>query len=215
MILPFASQKCRLTSRYAYRIHPITGVRHCHGGVDLVGINTDQGLGEEVIAVQSGKVVRSRIVTNKADATWQWGNYVAITGDDGVTIYYCHLAQRNVKVGQRVNAGDCIGVEGSTGQSTGKHLHFETRRGTNRINAADYLGIPNAAGTYTRAAANEPSKTAEPERYEVGDKYTIKRGDVYSSGKGVPERLIGKSYTIARVATGRILLGEIVSWVKT
>ena len=212
-MLPFASQKCRLTSRYAYRIHPITGVRHFHGGVDLVGINTDQGIGTEVIAVRSGKVVRSRIVTDRNDATWQWGNYVAIAGDDGVTIYYCHLAQRNVKVGQRVNAGDCIGVEGSTGQSTGVHLHFETRRGATRINAADYLGIPNAAGTYTGTIASEPAKT--PVQYEVGDKYTIKRGDVYSNGKTVPERLIGKSFTIARVAAGRILLGEIVSWVKT
>lgn len=212
-MLPFASQKCRLTSRYAYRIHPITGVRQFHGGVDLVGINTDQGIGTEVIAVRSGKVVRSRIVTDRNDATWQWGNYVAIAGDDGVTIYYCHLAQRNVKVGQRVNAGDCIGVEGSTGQSTGVHLHFETRRGATRINAADYLGIPNAAGTYTGTIASEPAKT--PVQYEVGDKYTIKRGDVYSNGKTVPERLIGKSFTIARVAAGRILLGEIVSWVKT
>ena len=212
-MLPFASQKCRLTSRYAYRIHPITGVRQFHGGVDLVGINTDQGIGTEVIAVRSGKVVRSRIVTDRNDATWQWGNYVAIAGDDGVTIYYCHLAQRNVKVGQRVNAGDCIGVEGSTGQSTGVHLHFETRRGATRINAADYLGIPNAAGTYTGTIASESAKT--PVQYEVGDKYTIKRGDVYSNGKTVPERLIGKSFTIARVAAGRILLGEIVSWVKT
>ena len=211
-MLPFASQTCRLTSRYAYRIHPITGVRQFHGGVDLVGINTDQGIGTEVIAVHSGKVVRSRIVTARNDATWQWGNYVAIAGDDGVTIYYCHLAQRNVKVGQRVNAGDCIGVEGSTGQSTGVHLHFETRRGATRINAADYLGIPNAAGTYTGTIASEPAKT--PVQYEVGDKYTIKRGDVYSNGKTVPERLIGKSFTIARVAAGRILLGEIVSWVK-
>ena len=215
MILPFASQKCRLTSRYAYRIHPITGVRQFHGGVDLVGINTDQGSGEEVIAVRSGKVVRSRIVTDRSNATWQWGNYVAITGDDGVTIYYCHLAARNVKVGQRVNAGDCIGIEGSTGQSTGKHLHFETRRGANRINAADYLGIPNEAGTYSRYTASEIQKAAEPEQYEVGDKYTIKAGDVYSNGKPVPTRLVGKSFTIARVTTGRILLGEIVSWVKT
>lgn len=212
-MLPFASQKCRLTSRYAYRIHPITGVRQFHGGVDLVGINTDQGIGTEVIAVHSGKVVRSRIVTDRNDATWQWGNYVAIAGDDGVTIYYCHLAARNVKVGQRVRAGDCIGVEGSTGQSTGVHLHFETRRGSTRINAADYLGIPNAAGIYTGTIASNPPTTAA--KYEVGDKYTIKAGDVYSNGQAVPPRLVGKTYTIARVATGRILLGEIVSWVKT
>ena len=54
----------------------------------------------------------------------------------------------------------------------------------------------------------------ELDRYNVGDKYTIKAGDRYSNGVAVPARLIGKSYTIAQVREDRILLGEIVSWVK-
>ena len=66
-MLPFKSQICRLTSRYGYRIHPIKGIRHFHGGIDLVG-NDD-----EVVAVADGTVVRSRIVTDKSNATWEWG----------------------------------------------------------------------------------------------------------------------------------------------
>jgi len=55
---------------------------------------------------------------------------------------------------------------------------------------------------------------AEPAKYAVGDTYTIKAGDVYSNGKAVPERLVGKEYTISQVREGRILLREIMSWVK-
>ena len=142
-MLPYKSQKCRLTSRYGYRVHPIHGWRHFHGGIDLVGIG-----GDDIVAVAPGKVVRSRIVTNKADATWQWGNYVAVQGTDGVTIYYCHLAKRLVNVGDVVNIGDVIGIEGMTGQVTGKHLHFECRRGSTQIDAAEYIGIDNEVGSY-------------------------------------------------------------------
>ena len=142
-MLPFKSQKCRLTSPYGYRIHPINGWRHFHGGVDLVSIG-----GDEVVAAADGKVVRSRIVTDKRDATWEWGEYIAITGTDGITVYYCHLAKRMVQVGANVKAGDVIGIEGATGQATGKHLHFECRHGSKHIDAAEYLGIANKLGTY-------------------------------------------------------------------
>lgn len=142
-MLPYKSQKCRLTSRFGYRIHPITGWGHFHGGVDLVGVGSD-----EIVAVADGTVVRSRIVTNKSDATWEWGEYIAITGTDGMTIYYCHLAKRLVKVGAKVKAGDVIGVQGMTGQATGPHLHFEVRKGSKQVNAAEYVGIENLLGTY-------------------------------------------------------------------
>lgn len=142
-MLPFKSQKCRLTSPYGCRVHPINGWRHFHGGVDLVAIG-----GDEVVAVADGKVVRSRIVTDKSNATWEWGEYIAITGTDGVTIYYCHLERRLAQVGQTVKAGDVIGIQGATGQVTGEHLHFECRRGTKQIDAAEYLGIANVPGTY-------------------------------------------------------------------
>ena len=147
--LPYKSRLCRLTSRYGYRTHPVTGQKNSfHGGVDLVGIATDSGDASQIVSLRSGRVVQSRIVTDKNDATWQWGNYVAVLGDDGATIYYCHLASRAASVGQEIKRGALIGIQGSTGQSTGPHLHFEVRRGNERINAAEYLGIPNDPGTY-------------------------------------------------------------------
>lgn len=149
LVLPYQSNKCRLTSRFGYRTHPVTGQKNSfHGGVDLVGMKTAAGAGDIITAVRGGVVVRSQIVTDKRNATWQWGNYVAILGDDGATIYYCHLAKRYLSEGQKVQAGDQVGIEGATGQATGQHLHFEVRRGNQRVNAADYLGIDNEPGTY-------------------------------------------------------------------
>lgn len=55
---------------------------------------------------------------------------------------------------------------------------------------------------------------AEPPKYAVGDKYTVKAGDMYTNGKSVPARLVGASYTISQVKDDRILLRELVSWVK-
>lgn len=152
-MLPFESQKCRLTSRYANRVHPITGAYEFHHGVDLVGIDTQSGDGEKIVAVHDGTVVRSRMVPRATDTgkTWTWGNYIAIQGTDGITIYYCHLNERLAQVGATVRAGDVIGIEGATGQATGVHLHFECRRGNAYVNAAEYLGIANAVGTYDGA----------------------------------------------------------------
>ena len=158
IILPFASRTCRLTSRYGYRTHPVTGQKNSfHGGVDLVGMQSDGISGNIVTAVKSGRVIRSRIVTDKSDATWQWGNYVAVLGYDGMTIYYCHLAKREVTEGQTIRRGERIGIEGTTGQSTGVHLHFEVRHGSEKLNAADYLGIPNEPGTYRGDPAESKS----------------------------------------------------------
>ena len=147
-MLPFKSQKCRLTSPYNWRIHPITNKREFHRGIDIVAIG-----GDEVVSVADGRVVRSRIVDRASDTgnTWQWGNYIAIQGNDGNVVYYCHLAERYAVAGQTVRAGDVIGMQGATGQATGKHLHFEVRRGTGYVNAADYLGVENKTGTYDAA----------------------------------------------------------------
>ena len=93
-----------------------------HPGLDIVGKHSD-----EVVSVCDGYVLWSQMVTDKSNPTWQWGNYVAVTGIDGNTIYYCHLAERKVAAGQKVKAGDVIGIMGNTGYSKGKHLHFEVR----------------------------------------------------------------------------------------
>ncbi|MBQ7821184.1 MAG: M23 family metallopeptidase [Clostridia bacterium] len=138
MILPFSKGDVKITSKYGYRT--LKGVTGFHGGLDLVGSKTD-----EVVSVTNGVVLWSQIVTDKNNPTWQWGNYVAVSGDDGNTVYYCHLSERKVKAGQRVTAGDVIGIMGNTGYSFGKHLHFEVRPGNgSAADAAAYLHLPNA-----------------------------------------------------------------------
>lgn len=138
---PFESNKYRLTSPYGQRT--LNGVAQFHGGVDLVG----EG-GTAVCSVCEGTVVVSQIITDKSNRTWEWGNYVAVQASDGAIIYYCHLASRAVKKGDKVKKGQRIGIMGNTGYSFGAHLHFEVRRNNKAINAADYLGIPNKTGTY-------------------------------------------------------------------
>lgn len=144
--LPFSSVM-RLTSPYGRRLDPITGEVSRHGGIDLVGVDG------RVVASMGGVVAVSQMVTDRANPTWEWGNYICVLGDDGHYIYYCHLAERLVRAGERVEAGQLLGYMGSTGRSTGMHLHFEVRTAQNRtVNAAEYLGIANEVGTVVAPA---------------------------------------------------------------
>ena len=115
-----------------------------HKGIDVVGVDD-----KHVCAVRSGVVGASQIITDKANRTGEWGNYVRVDGDDGMYYYYCHLDRRLVSVGQRVNRGDHIGIEGNTGYSFGSHCHFEVRNLSGwSVDPSAYLGIPNAVGQY-------------------------------------------------------------------
>lgn len=150
MIIPFNCDSVRVTSAYGKRV--LNGASDNHKGYDLVGVGS-----KDVTAAVGGTVVQSRIVTDKSNLTWQWGNYVCIKTDAGQYHYYCHLASRAVSKGQRVNAGDRIGVMGSTGYSFGAHLHFEVRKsdGKTTVSPEGVLGIPNKAGTYTEKVSLE------------------------------------------------------------
>lgn len=153
MIIPFASGKAKLTSRYGMRT--LKGVTALHNGYDLVGVGT-----KNVIAVEGGLVVYSRIITDRSNRTWEWGNYICIRSDSGKYHYYCHLAHRAVSAGQMVKAGDVIGVMGNTGYSFGEHLHFEVRQADGRtpINPETVLGIPNKFGTYETSTLDDDLK---------------------------------------------------------
>ena len=120
MIIPFKCTKVRVTSPFGNRT--LNGAVQFHTGYDLVGVGS-----YEITAARSGRVVQSRMVTDKTNPTWQWGHYVCVRGDDGNYYYYCHMKSRAVKVGDIVNAGDKLGIMGNTGYSFGAHLHFEVR----------------------------------------------------------------------------------------
>jgi murein DD-endopeptidase MepM/ murein hydrolase activator NlpD len=138
--LPFDG-KMHITSAYGTRTDPISGQRTRHNGLDIVGASYI------IRAVCDGVVAVSQMVTDKSNATWQWGNYVCVQGNDGNFVYYCHMEERKVETGQRVKAGDVLGIMGTTGYSTGDHLHFEVRTAGNKVlDPAEYLGIPNEVG---------------------------------------------------------------------
>lgn len=102
-----------VTSPYGYRVHPITGVKDLHRGVDI-GIAE----GTPIKSAQDGTVV-------SAGNAGDYGLCVVIEGEDGYQSRYAHCSSLSVSAGQAVKRGDMIAAVGSTGSSTGPHLHLE------------------------------------------------------------------------------------------
>lgn len=119
----------RISSVFGYRVHPITGVRTKHMGVDIPGI-----LNTPVYAARKGKVIF-------AGYSGGYGNLVIVRHDKGYTTYYGHLNSITTRAGATVGVGVMIGRMGSTGRSTGSHLHFEVRRNGVALNPADFIPI--------------------------------------------------------------------------
>lgn len=121
-----------ISSRQGPRIHPITGEYKNHGGVDI-----GASYGTAIYAADSGKVIDSCDGWNGG-----WGNYVMINHGNGMQTLYAHMSSRAVSAGQTVSRGQVIGYVGSTGMSTGPHLHFEMYVGGAKVNPqAYYSGI--------------------------------------------------------------------------
>lgn len=120
MILPL--KNCELTQAYG-RKNP-TYSKGYHTGVDYAA----RGQDKSVYAVASGTVIRARFAPGAKGADPSgWGNYV-IVRTDGYDIIYAHLASVAVTQGMQIAAGERLGIQGSTGNSTGPHLHFEVRK---------------------------------------------------------------------------------------
>lgn len=105
----------RITSKFGWRTHPVTGGKKFHYGIDLAA-----GKGTPIMASQSGEVVISQYSSS-------YGNYIVVNHGDGIATLYAHLDERLASVGDKVKVGQVIGKMGSTGMSTGPHLHFEVR----------------------------------------------------------------------------------------
>ena len=117
----------RLSSPYGYRIHPTLGYRKFHNGVDLANSQ-----GTPIYAARSGKVTVS---TNSSS----YGYYVTINHGDGFSSLYAHMTHDVVNVGQSVSKGQLIGYMGSTGRSTGPHLHFSIFYNGSSVNPMNYI----------------------------------------------------------------------------
>lgn len=117
----------RLSSPFGWRKDPFTGQRRYHSAVDLAA-NT----GTPVKAAADGKV------TSVAYSS-VFGNYIIITHSGGFQSMYAHLSSTNVKEGSRVTQDDKIGAVGSTGRSTGAHLHFAIYKNGRAVNPLEYI----------------------------------------------------------------------------
>jgi len=117
----------RISSPFGYRIHPIFHVRKMHTGVDM-----SAGMGTPIRAADSGTVVQ---------AGWRggYGKCVVISHGNGLATLYAHQSVISVSVGDTVKRGQVIGKVGSTGYSTGPHLHFEVRVNGSPIDPMRYL----------------------------------------------------------------------------
>jgi murein DD-endopeptidase MepM/ murein hydrolase activator NlpD len=112
----FPLQKFTLTSAFGQRVSPISGRRSIHSGLDLAA-----PAGTEVYAARSGVVIET-------SENSVYGKYVVIAHDDGWTSLYGHLSSIDTGLRNQVKTGTFIGKVGSTGLSTGPHLHFELRQ---------------------------------------------------------------------------------------
>ena len=120
----------RITSTFGYRKAPTAGASSYHKGVDIA-VNT----GTNVLACKEGKVVLARYSASA-------GNYVAIYHGGGIYSYYMHCSQLKTSVGKRVQKGQVIARSGSTGISTGPHLHFAMFKSGNYVNPMYYVKQP-------------------------------------------------------------------------
>ncbi len=118
----------RVSSPFGYRWHPISGAWKMHNGVDLTGPE-----GTPIVATRSGYVTTAAYQAGGA------GNYVSLSHGDGFGSIYMHMTHYVVSYGQYVEAGQVIGYMGTTGGSTGVHLHFGISYNGVYVNPAEYI----------------------------------------------------------------------------
>lgn len=118
-----------VSSPFGVRKDPLLGLMAFHSGMDFRAIS-----GSLVLATANGTVTA-------ADYNGGYGNMVEVDHGNGLSTRYGHLSQILVSVGQQVKAGDVLGRVGSTGRSTGPHLHYEVRKNGNAINPVGFLTI--------------------------------------------------------------------------
>ena len=131
-----------ITSVQGNRVHPITGQYGTHGGTDI-----GASYGSAIYAAGSGTVVTA--YKNSA-YNGGYGNYAMINHGNGIQTLYAHMSVCSVTVGQTVSAGQTIGYVGSTGRSTGPHLHFEVRVNGSRVDPQSYY--PGISFSYSPTA---------------------------------------------------------------
>ena len=124
---PVMTDSYHLSSPFGWRSDPFRKTRKWHGGMDIA-----DRMGSPIVAAADGTVIF---------VGWRmgYGNLVEIKHENGFTTRYGHLTRGTVKEGDRVNAGDLVALMGSTGRSTGSHLHFEVRKDGNVLSPLAFI----------------------------------------------------------------------------
>ena len=133
-IWPVSTSKI-ITSPMGGRVSPGGIGSTNHRGVDIGGVGTTSA----AMATKAGKVILARTVVYGSYGGSGYGNYVVVDHGGGYTTLYAHLTSVSVSVGQMVGQGDTVGITGSTGNSTGPHLHYAVMINGVNQNPLDYL----------------------------------------------------------------------------
>ena len=119
-----------ITSPFGYRHDPISGAYKFHAGID---ISMPGAMGKNLVAVKPGTVIRT-VHSNSG-----YGNYVMVDHGGGYVSLYAHCKSLAVSNGQRVSQGQVIAYIGTSGYSTGPHVHFEIRKNGEKVNPSNYV----------------------------------------------------------------------------
>ena len=138
-----------LTSDYGMRTHPVLGGRRRHNGVDLAAPT-----GTPIYATADG-------IVSRADRFSTYGLYVSIEHGASLQTRFAHMSRIAVSAGERVKKGDIIGYVGSTGRSTGPHLHYEVRVDGQPVNPIPYMVESEAQQAFAMAKGNGGQGGAE------------------------------------------------------
>lgn len=128
-----------VASGYGWRIDPIYKTQKMHTGMDF-----SSPIGTKVFATGNGKIVEVEV------NSWGYGKCIVIDHGYGYKTRYGHLSAFKVKVGQKVKRGDLIGLVGSTGKSTGPHVHYEVEKNGEKVNPVGYYHSDLSPEEYER-----------------------------------------------------------------
>jgi len=175
--------KTRITSGYGYRVHPVSGAKQSfHNGIDIGPASVVNK--QPCLVVADGTVTYSKFSSSA-------GHFVCVRHNNGFSSRYLHLAERAVSVGKKVKQGDVVGKMGTTGQSTGPHLHLDMWIGVwpsgKNVNPMDYI-------------SNVWNPKVLDELLKKGVKKEVPKCKVYLDGKLVGEGILheGRSYLPVR-----------------
>ncbi|EHQ59640.1 peptidase M23 [Paenibacillus dendritiformis C454] len=152
----------RLTSSFGYRKDPLTGYAAFHAGIDIGGET-----GDSVLAAAEGEVIEAGFNASR-------GNYIIIRHVNQLDTWYMHLQQIHVSVGDKVGKGDTIGALGTTGRSTGPHLHFQIVQRGEPIDPLPFLNNATAdtpaEGRPVKVSAASSASGGSGESWASGDR---------------------------------------------